>query len=68
MLRELAPLLPAYTSSLAITDDCATLFEALQAHGPLGEKFSVTEWELLNDLIGAAERAGLSLTSLNVCG
>jgi hypothetical protein len=54
---------------MAITDDWATLFEALQDTRALGrEKFSVTEWELLNDLIGAAERAGLSLTNLNVCG
>ena len=57
-LRELAQLLPEYTSFFGLTDDWARLYEALKATRAIGrEKFSVTEWELLNDLISAAERA-----------
>lgn len=57
-LRELALLLPAYTSFFGLTDDWARLYEALKGTRALGrEKFSVTEWELLNDLIRAAEQA-----------
>ena len=57
-LHELAVLLPGYTSFFGLTDDWARLFEALQDTRAIGrEKFSVAEWELLNDLISAAERA-----------
>ena len=50
--------LPGYTSFFGLTDDWARLFEALKATRALGrEKFSVAEWELLNDLISAAEKA-----------
>jgi hypothetical protein len=56
-LRELAVLLPGYTSFFGLTDDWARLYEALKATRAIGrEKFSMTEWELLNDLISAAER------------
>lgn len=57
-LRELALLLPAYTAFAGLTDSWAALYEALKDTRALGrEKFSVAEWELLNDLISAAERA-----------
>jgi Ser/Thr protein kinase RdoA (MazF antagonist) len=57
-LRELAELLPAYTSFFGLTDDWARLYEALKATRALRrENFSAAEWELLNDLTGAAERA-----------
>jgi Ser/Thr protein kinase RdoA (MazF antagonist) len=57
-LRELAVLLPGYTSFFALTDDWARLCEALKATRAIGrEKFAAAEWELLNDLISAAERA-----------
>jgi len=57
-LRELAVLLPGYTSFFGLTDDWARLYEALEATRALGrEKFSLAEWELLNDLIGDAQRA-----------
>jgi hypothetical protein len=57
-LRELAVLLPGYTSFFGLTDDWARLYEALQDTRAIGrEKFSLAEWELLNDLISAAERA-----------
>jgi len=57
-LRELAVLLPGYTSFFGLTDDWARLFEALKATRAIGrEKFTVAEWESLNDLISAAERA-----------
>jgi hypothetical protein len=57
-LRELALLLPAYTTFFGLTDSWAALCEALKNTRALGrEKFSEVEWELLNDLIGAAERA-----------
>jgi hypothetical protein len=54
----LARLLPGYTSFFGLTDDWARLYEALKDTRAIGrEKFSVAEWELLNDLISAAERA-----------
>jgi hypothetical protein len=57
-LRELALLLPGYTTFFGLTDDWARLCEALKATRAIGcGKFSATEWELLNDLIGAAEQA-----------
>ena len=57
-LRELALLLPGYTTFLGLTDDWARLYEALKATRAIGrEKFSVAEWDLLNELIVAAERA-----------
>jgi len=57
-LRELALLLPGYTSFFGLTDDWARLYEALNATRAIGrERFSEAEWELLNDLIGAAERS-----------
>jgi hypothetical protein len=57
-LRELAVLLPGYTSFFGLTDDWARLYEALKDTRALGrEKFSAAEWELLSDLISAAERA-----------
>jgi hypothetical protein len=57
-LRELALLLPGYTSFGGLTDDWARLYEALKDTRAIGrEKFSVAEWELLNDLISASERA-----------
>ena len=57
-LRELALLLPGYTSFFGLTDDWARLYEALKDTRALGrEKFSDTEWQLLNDLVSAAERA-----------
>ena len=57
-LRELALLLPGYTTFFGLTDDWARLLEALKATHALGrKKFSDAEWQLLNDLIGAAERA-----------
>jgi hypothetical protein len=56
-LRELALLLPAYTAFAGLTDSWAALFEASKATRAIGrEKFSAAEWELLNDLISAAER------------
>ena len=57
-LPELALVLPGYTSFFGLTDDWARLCGALKDTRALGrEKFSVAEWELLNDLISAAERA-----------
>ena len=57
-LRELALVLPGYTSFFGLTDDWARLCEALKATRAIGrEKFSLAEWELLNDLISAAVRA-----------
>ena len=57
-LCELAVLLPGYTTFFGLTDDWARLYEALKDTRALGRKrFSVSEWELLNDLIRAAERA-----------
>jgi hypothetical protein len=57
-LRELALLLPGYTSFFGLTDDWARLYEALKATRALGHKaFSEIEWQLLNDLVSAAERA-----------
>lgn len=56
--RELAVLLPGYTSFFGLTDDWARLHEALKATRALGrQRFSETEWQLLNDLVAAAERA-----------
>jgi hypothetical protein len=56
--RELALVLPAYTAFAGLTDSWAALYEALKDTRALGrEKFSVADWELLNDLIGTAERA-----------
>jgi hypothetical protein len=57
-LRELALLLPGYTSFFGLTDDWARLYEALKATRALGrERFSDTEWQLVNDLVSAAEQA-----------
>lgn len=57
-LRELALLLPGYTSFFGLMDDWARLYEALKDTRAIGrEKFSAAEWELLNDLISAAEGA-----------
>ena len=57
-LAALALLLPAYTAFSGLTDSWADLYEALKATRALGhEAFTPTEWELLNDLIRAAERA-----------
>jgi hypothetical protein len=57
-LRELALLLPGYTSFFGLTDDWARLSEALKAPRALGrERFSDTEWQLVNDLVSAAEQA-----------
>ena len=57
-LHELALVLPGYTTFFGLTDDWARLYEGLKDTRALGrEKFSVAEWELLNDLISAAERA-----------
>ena len=57
-LRELAVLLPGYTSFFGLTDDWARLYEALRATRAIGrEKFSAEEWELLDDFISTAERA-----------
>ena len=57
-LRELALVIPGYTSFFVLTDDWAGLREALKATRAIGrERFSLAEWELWNDLISAAERA-----------
>jgi hypothetical protein len=57
-LRELALMLPGYTTFFGLTDDWARLYEALKATRALGrERFSDTEWQLLNDLVSAAEQA-----------
>ena len=57
-LRELALLLPGYTSFFGLTDDWARLYEALKDTRALGRaKFTDKEWPLLNDLVSAAERA-----------
>jgi hypothetical protein len=57
-LRELALVLPGYTSFFGLTDDWARLCDALKATRAIGrEKFSLAEWELLDDLIAAAEQA-----------
>jgi hypothetical protein len=57
-LDALARLLPAYLAFDGLTDGWAGLYEALKGTRALGrEKFSDAEWELLHDLIGAAERA-----------
>jgi hypothetical protein len=57
-LRELAVLLPGYTSFFGLTDDWARLYEALKDTLALGrQKFSAAEWQLLNDLVSAAEKA-----------
>ena len=61
-LRELGLLLPAYTTFFGLTDSWAALSEALKDTRALGrERFSATEWELLNDLILAAERSAFRL-------
>jgi hypothetical protein len=57
-LHVLALLLPGYTSFFGLTDDWASLNEASKDTRAIGrEKFSAAEWDLLNDLISAAERA-----------
>ena len=57
-LCELALVLPGYTSFFGLTDDWARLYDALKDTRALGrQKFSLAEWELLNDQMGAAERA-----------
>ena len=57
-LRELALLLPKYISFFGLTDDWARLYQALKATRAIEHaKFSEAEWELLNDLVSAAERA-----------
>ena len=54
----LARLLPAYTAFHGLTDSWADLSEALKATRALGrERFRDAEWQLLNDLVSAAERA-----------
>jgi hypothetical protein len=56
-LPALARLLPAYTAFDGLTDGWGRLYEALKDTRAIGrEAFSAAEWELLNDLIGAAER------------
>jgi hypothetical protein len=55
-LSALAALLPGYLSFNGLTDGC--LYEALKATRGLGlEAFSPADWDMLNDLIHAAERA-----------
>jgi hypothetical protein len=57
-LLPLAHLLPAYTAFAGLTDSWADLYEALKSTRALGRgRFSEAEWQLLNDLIAAAERA-----------
>jgi len=57
-LGALAQLLPAYTAFNGLTDSWTDLCEALKATRALGrERFSYTEWQLLDDLVSAAERA-----------
>jgi hypothetical protein len=57
-LGILAQLLPAYTAFDGLTDGWASLYEALKSTRALGrERFSDTEWQLLNDLVSAAEQA-----------
>ena len=57
-LVVLARLLPAYTAFAGLTDSWAALYVALKDIRAIGHSaFSVAEWELLNDLIGTAERA-----------
>lgn len=57
-LGALARLLLAYMAFDGLTDSWAGLYEALKDTRAIGhEAFSATEWELLNDLIGAAEQA-----------
>lgn len=57
-LDVLARLLPAYTAFAGLTDSWAALYVALKDTRAIGrETFSAAEWELLNDLISAAERA-----------
>ena len=57
-LRELALLLPGYTTFFGLTDDWARLHEALNDTRALGrEKFSDAEWQLLNELVSGAEQA-----------
>ena len=57
-LDALARLLPAYTAFNGLTDSWAGLCEALKDTRVIGqEKFSGAEWELLNDLIRAAEQS-----------
>lgn len=57
-LDALARLLPAYTAFAGLTDSWAALYVALKDTRAIGrETFSAAEWELLNDLISAAERA-----------
>ena len=57
-LRELALLLPGYTTFFGLTDDWARLYEALKDTRAIGrEKFSDAEWQLLNELVSSAEHA-----------
>ena len=57
-LRALRYLLPGYLSINGLTDGWADLCEALKATRGLGhEAFSREDWDTLNDLIHAAERA-----------
>jgi len=57
-LGALARLLPSYTAFDGLTDSWARLCEALKDTRAMGrEAFGTVEWDLLNDLIRAAERA-----------
>jgi hypothetical protein len=57
-LPALARLLPGYAAFDGLTDGWGKLYEALKDTRAIGRAaFSAAEWELLNDLIGAAERA-----------
>jgi hypothetical protein len=49
-LRELALLLPGYTTFFGLTDNWARLYEALKATRAIGRKaFCAAEWELLRE-------------------
>jgi hypothetical protein len=57
-LKPLSRLLPAYVSMNGLTDGWANLYAALKDTRALGhEAFSPQDWDTLNDLIHAAERA-----------
>lgn len=57
-LAALACILPGYLSLNGMTDGWATLHEALKSTRALGQEgFSHADWDLLNELIRAAEQA-----------
>jgi hypothetical protein len=57
-LVPLARVLPAYTAFYGLADSWGELAKSLKAVRALGhEKFSTNDWELLNDLIHAADQA-----------